>query len=116
MNALENSGGGPDRALLAQARERIRRRRNFRTHVVAQAIGSLFLVLVWAMTEYNNAGGWPTALRTGRHNHDWDPWVIYPLIGALLALGMHAWVAFRRHDPTELEIEREVNRMTSERS
>jgi hypothetical protein len=97
----------------AHAVERIKRRRNFHTHVVAYILGNIFLALVWATTEYHNAGGWPTGFRTGRMNHDWDPWIIYPLIAGTLALAVHAWIAFGRRPATEAEIEREVERLAA---
>jgi hypothetical protein len=66
---------------------------------------------VWATTEYHNAGGWPTGFRTGRQNHDWDPWMVYPLIAGTLAVAVHAWVAFGRRPLTEGDIRREIGRM-----
>ena len=101
--------------LRALAVERIRRRRNFMTHVVAYLIGSLTLAVVWATSEYQNAGGWPTAFRTGRQNHDWDPWIMYPLIAGAIALGVHAWIAFGRRPVGELEIAAEIDRLRSRR-
>jgi hypothetical protein len=95
----------------AIARDRIRRRRNFVTHLFAHVVGSLFLFVVWATTEYHNAGGWPTGFRTGRQNHDWDPWIMYPLIAGTLALGVHWWIAFNRRPVTEEEIMREAARL-----
>jgi 2TM domain len=93
------------------ARDRIRRRRNFVTHLIAHVVGSVFLMLVWATTEYHNAGGWPTGFRTGRQNHDWDPWIMYPLIAGTLAVAIHAWVALGRRLLTEGDIRREVSRI-----
>jgi hypothetical protein len=76
-------------------------------------VGSIFLVLVWAVTEYHNAHGWPTGFRTGRLNHDWDPWIIYPLIAGTLALATHGWAAFGREPATEREIVAEMERLRS---
>jgi 2TM domain len=97
--------------LRALAFERLKRRRNFRIHLAGHLLGGLFLTLVWAVTEYNNAGGWPTGFRTGRMNHDWDPWIIYPLIAGTLAVAVHAWITFGREPMTEAEVEREVERL-----
>ena len=97
--------------LRSLAVERIRRRRNFHAHVVAYLIGSLVLIAVWALTEYQNAGGWPTGFRTGRANHDWDPWIIYPLVAGTVAIAVHAWVVFGRRPMTDDEITRELARM-----
>ena len=95
------------------ALDRIARRRRFQLHLIGHVLGSIFLIIVWAVTEYHNAGGWPTGFRTGRMNHDWDPWIIYPLIGGTLALAAHAWTAFRRDPPSEREITREIERLRS---
>ena len=97
--------------LRSQALDRIRRRRNFWTHAVAHVILCVFLIAIWATSEYNNAGGWPTGFATGRENRDWDPWIIYPLIPLNLALAAHAWIAFGRRPPTEAEVQREIDRM-----
>lgn len=93
------------------ALDRIRRRRNFVAHVIAHVTGTLMLVAVWATTEYQNAGGWPTGFRTGRENHDWDPWILYPVIAGTLALAAHAWLAFFRRPVTEDEIARELEQV-----
>ena len=103
-----------DRQLRVQAVTQISRRRNFFTHVAVYLIGNIFLIAVWATNEYYNAGGWPTALRTGRKNHDWDPWIIYPLMAGTLALLVHAWIVYGRRPPTERDIAREVKRLKSE--
>jgi 2TM domain len=97
--------------LRSVALDRIKRRRNFVTHVVAYVIGNLALTIVWAMSEYQNAGGWPTGFRTGRENRDWDPWIMYPLFAGAIALGVHAWIAFARRPASEGEIAEEIERL-----
>jgi H+/Cl- antiporter ClcA len=97
--------------LRALALDRIRRRRNFVTHLVATLVGALVIGIIWATTEYQNAGGWPTGFRTGRENQDWDPWIIYPLIAGTVALAIHAWIAFGRRPATEREIAEEIERL-----
>jgi 2TM domain len=104
-----------ERGLRGEAVDRIRRRRNFFTHAVAHVAFCLFLIGVWATTEYNNAGGWPTGFRTGRENHDWDPWIMYPLLVLTAALAVHAWIAFGRRPASEIEIRREMERLRSAR-
>lgn len=93
------------------ALDRIRRRRNFRVHLIGHVILCLVLIVIWATSEYGNAGGWPTGFRTGRENRDWDPWIIYPLIALHVFLALHAWVAFGRGPVTEAEIQREIERV-----
>jgi hypothetical protein len=106
-------GKSSDIELRKIAIERITRRRRFQLHAAAHLIGCMFLIVVWAVTEYQNAGGWPTGFRTGRMNHDWDPWIIYPLIAGTLAVVTHGWVAFRSEPTTERDIMREVERLRS---
>jgi hypothetical protein len=105
--------GERERELRVFALARIRRRRNFVTHLFATLLGSLLLTIIWATTEYANAGGWPTGFRTGRENHDWDPWLMYPLTAGLVALAVHAWIAFGRRPPSEGAIEAEIERLRS---
>jgi hypothetical protein len=101
--------------LRALALDRIKRRRNFLTHVFGTLVVGVLLVIVWATTEYRNAGGWPTGFRTGRDNHDWDPWIMYPLAAGVVALAIHAWIAFGRRPATEREIAEEVERLRTRR-
>jgi hypothetical protein len=97
--------------LRSQALTRIRRRRNFQLHLLAHVILCLILILIWATSEYSNAGGWPTGFRSGRENRDWDPWIIYPLIPLHVLLAVHAWAAFARAPVSEADIEKEIQRL-----
>lgn len=94
---------------------RIQGRRRFAVHLIAHVVGSIFLTLIWAVTEYHNAGGWPTGFRTGRMNHDWDPWIMYPLIAGTLAVAVHAWIAFGSAPVTDDDVDREIERLRSSR-
>jgi hypothetical protein len=93
------------------ALNRIRRHRNLVTHLFAYLLGSLLVTIVWATTEYQNAEGWPTALRTGRQNHDWDPWIVYPLVAGAISVAVHAWIAYGRRAITERELADEIARL-----
>jgi hypothetical protein len=48
-----------------QAIEQVERKRRFRMHAAASAIGVIILVIIWALAEYHNAipspspPGWP---------------------------------------------------------
>ena len=89
-----------DTELRREAIRQIERKRKLQAHVLGYALLNVTLIALWAMTEYQNAGGWPTGLRTGRMNHDWDPWIIYPLIATTVGLGVHWWTAVGRTAPT----------------
>ena len=43
-----------------QAIKQIEWKRRFWTGAAWSGIGMLILVIIWAMTEYHNTGGWPT--------------------------------------------------------
>ena len=70
------------------------------------------LVLIWAVSEYHNAGGWP-ALGFSRSSglHDvWNLWIVYPLGAWLVLLATGAWDVYLRHPITEEQIQREIER------
>ena len=97
----------------ARAVRAIERRRRFHAHAGFQALLLGLLAVVWAVSEYHNAGGWPSGFRTGRQAQDWDPWIIYPVLVAVTAVGVHAWHVFGRKEITESEIRRELARSGS---
>jgi hypothetical protein len=108
------SGNYPVRELAIQ---QIKRKRAFQRLAVGFAAASVFLVVVWAVTEYSNAGGWPTDgfSQSSSNPHVWNIWIIYPILGMGLILAVDAWYSFRRRPITELEIQREIDRLTGTR-
>jgi len=103
--------------LRQQAIKDIERRRHFHIEVVVSAIGMALLVLIWAMSEYHNAGGWPThgfSQSSGIHDV-WNFWVIYPIIAWVLILGGRAVSVYGKGPVSESEIEREIERRRGRR-
>jgi H+/Cl- antiporter ClcA len=97
-----------------QAIKQIERRRRFQISAVVAAIGVAFLVAIWAITEYHNAGGWPVhgfSQSSGIHGV-WNIWIIYPVIGVGLLLAAHAWSVYVRKPVSESEIKREIERQS----
>jgi protein-S-isoprenylcysteine O-methyltransferase Ste14 len=94
--------------------EQLRRKRRFVEHAVGSAIAVIALVAIWGVTEYNNAGGWPTDgfSESSSTPHVWNIWIIYPVIGLAIFVMVDAWRTFRRKPLTESEIEREIGRLT----
>lgn len=99
-----------------QARERavkrIEAKRHFHVELVVAAIAVVLLVLTWALSEYHNAGGWPThgfSQSSGIHDV-WNYWIIYPVIGIALFVGGRAWFVYGHKAPSESEIRREMER------
>lgn len=102
-----------------EAVRQIRRRRHFHLELIVGTIGMALLVLIWATTEYHNAGGWPSqgfSQSSGIHDV-WNYWIIYPIGAWILILAGRAWWVYRGHKPiTERDIEREIERQEHGRS
>jgi len=109
-----DSGSDPVRELAIQ---QIKRKRAFQRLAVAFAAASVFLIVIWAVGEYNNAGGWPSDgfSQSSGTPHVWNIWIIYPILGMGLVLAIDAWVTFRHRPISEREIQREIDRLTGTR-
>ena len=100
-----------------QAIKQIERRRHFRIGAITSGIAMAFLVLIWALSEYHNAGGWPTqgfSQSSGIHDV-WNYWIVYPVGAWVLILSAHAWFVFGHKPITEREIQSEIERQASTR-
>ena len=100
-----------------QAIKQIERRRRFRISAAWSAIGMIILVTVWAISEYHDAGGWPTqgfSQSSGIHDV-WNFWIIYPLGAWLLLLAAHGWFVYGNKPISEGEIKREIERQADPR-
>ena len=95
-----------------QAIKQIERRRWFRINAVASVIGVAILVAIWAVTEYHNAGGWPSqGFSDSSGIHDvWNYWIVYPVGAWLLILGAYSWLVYGSKPISEGEISREIER------
>lgn len=106
--------GGPnlDQDLRQNAIKQIEARHRFHVEMVIWAVVAVFLVLTWALSEYHNAGGWPTqgfSQSSGIHDV-WNYWIVYPLVGIALILGGRAWFVYGRKPISEREIAQEIER------
>ena len=107
----------PDEMIRQQAIRRIEVRRRFHIEAIFVVIGTVVLVLIWAVSEYHNAGGWPTqgfSQSSGIHDV-WNYWIVYPLIGIALIFGTRAALVDHRKPISDREIEREIERETRDR-
>jgi H+/Cl- antiporter ClcA len=100
-----------------QAIKQIQRKRRFWTGAVWSAIGMGILVIIWALTEYHNAGGWPTSgFSQSSGIHDvWNYWIVYPLGAWVLLMLAGAWSVYRPGPITESQIKREIERQNGAR-
>jgi len=91
--------GAPDseQELRKLAVSRLKKKRDFRTHVVIYIIVNAMLVGIWAVT---GAGFF---------------WPIFPILGWGIGVGANAWDVYGRKPITEEEVRRETERLRSER-
>jgi hypothetical protein len=77
-----------------QARERLEKRRDFKTHVFVYVLVNAVLVAVWAIAT-------PDAIF----------WPIFPILGWGIGVAGNAWEVFVRKPITEADIDREEERL-----
>lgn len=107
----------PDQSVRDLAIKQLERKRRFLAHAVGTAFATVILVVIWAATEYNNAGGWPTRgfSESSSIPHVWNIWIIYPVIGLALILALNAWRTYYQKPISQSEIQREMRRLTDAR-
>ena len=76
---------------------RLKKKRDFSTHVVIYVIVNAMLVGIWAVT---GAGFF---------------WPVFPILGWGIGVGANAWDVYGRKPITEDEVQRETERLRSER-
>ncbi|HZA89540.1 MAG TPA: 2TM domain-containing protein [Solirubrobacterales bacterium] len=87
--------GGSEQDLRNQAVERLKKKRDFRTHVVIYVLVNAFLVVIWAVTSDGDTLFWP----------------IFPILGWGIGLAANAWEVYGRKPISEDEIRREQDRL-----
>jgi len=109
-----NAPANSEQLARQQAIKQIERRRRFRISAAVSAVGMIILVIIWAMSEYHNAGGWPTSgFSQSSGIHDvWNFWIIYPIGAWVLILAAHGWFVYGHKPISEDEIKREIERQT----
>ncbi len=92
---MEADGTSQD-ALREQAVARLKKKRDFRTHLFMYVTVNAMLVVIWVIT---SDGGlfWP----------------IFPMLGWGIGVAANAWDVYGRKPLTEEEIEREAQRLRS---
>lgn len=82
-----------DEGLRERAVASLRRKDEFRRHLVVYTLVNGMLIVIWAVT---SAGFF---------------WPIFPMLGWGIGLGFHAWEAYGRREPTEDRVRREMDRL-----
>ena len=100
------------RLLATQHLDRVRK---FKLDAAAFLVGIFVLSCIWAITEYQNSGGWPERLSDKANPGDWNPWILWVILGWGFFVALDAIKTYVRRPTTEAEIEREVERLKSPR-
>jgi hypothetical protein len=103
--------------LRAQAVKQLERVRAFKLHLAASFLGMLLLTAIWAISEYHNAGGWPTDgfSQSSSIPHVWNDWIIWPWMAWVFVIAVRAYAVFARRPASEAEIQREMDRIRQAR-
>lgn len=107
-DTLDNGGSLARR----QAIKQIERRRRYWISTAVSGIGLILLGVIWAITEYHNAGGWPIhgfSQSSGIHEV-WNIWIIYPLGAWAFLTAAFGLDVYLRKPISEDKIQREIDR------
>jgi len=103
-----------DQSVRDLAIKQLERKRHFLTRAVIGGALIVMLVVIWAVSEYHNAGGWPSDgfSQSSSIPHVWNIWIIYPVLSISLILAVDGWFTYFRKPISEREIQREIDRIT----
>lgn len=87
------AGADTEQEIRERAIERLKKKRDFKTHVLVYVTVNTFLVVIWAVT---GAGFF---------------WPIFPLLGWGIGVVANAWDVYGRKPISEEEIRREADRL-----
>jgi 2TM domain-containing protein len=96
------SAAEAESAVRERALAQLKRKRGFRTHLLAYILVNSFLWLIWAVVL--------TAV-----DGPWFPWPVLPMAGWGIGIVLHAWDTYGRKPFTEAEVSREVERLRESR-
>ena len=113
----QDAPAASDQPARQQAIRQIGRRRRLRIRASMGTLGMIILAVIWAFSEYHNAGGWPTSgfSQSSGISNVWNYWIIYPLIAWVLGTAASAWYVFGRKPISETEIKHEMERQAGRR-
>ena len=117
INEQDSSAGSgaaarADEHARQEAIKRIEHKRRYWISTAVSTGGMLVLAAIWAITEYHNAGGWPTqgfSQSSGIHEV-WNIWIIYPVMAWVFLTVVGGLIAYLRKPISEGQIKREIER------
>lgn len=83
-------------ALRQRAIKRLKKRQDFRGHLLIYALVNSFFVIIWAVT--------------GLHGFFWP---VFPMVGWGIGVVMNAWDVYRDDELDEARIREEIDRLKS---
>ncbi len=112
----QNAPATSEQLARQQAIKQIERRRRFWVRAAMGTLAMIIVVIIWAFSEYHNAGGWPTQgfSQSSSIPNVWNYWIIYPAIFWVLFLAADALLVFRNKPISETEIKREIDRQAGQ--
>ena len=90
---VDHMGAAAEEGLRALALTTLKKKADFRAHLLVYALVNGMIVAIWLMT--GSGFFWP----------------IFPIAGWGVGLVMHAWDVYMTRPPTELEVTREMDRL-----
>lgn len=87
--------GASEQDLRGQAVERLKKKRDFKAHVLIYLLINAFLVVIWAVSRDGDEFFWP----------------IFVIVGWGVGVAANAWDVYGRKPITEDEIRRETDRL-----
>ena len=89
----DRTGSAREEGLRALAVTSLKKKADFRVHLLVYCLVNGMFVVIWLMT--GSGFFWP----------------VFPLAGWGIGLAMHAWDVYMARPPTEVEVEREMQRL-----
>ena len=86
--------GTGDEQLRERAVKRLKKKRDFRGHLLVYALVNTFLVVIWAVSDVHGFF-----------------WPVFPIVGWGIGVVMNAWDVYRGDEIDEGEIRREMDRI-----
>jgi hypothetical protein len=83
-----------EQALRDKAVSRLKKRRDFRSHLLVYVLVNTLLVVIWVMTDLHGFF-----------------WPVFPIAGWGIGVIMNAWDVYGRQEITEEDIHREMDRL-----
>lgn len=88
---------GPEVDLRSEAVRRLKKKRDFRAHLVAYVLVNALLWAIWGVVWFTSGV--------------WFPWPLFALFGWGIGVAFHAWDVYGNRAITEEEIRREEARL-----